>query len=204
MAIIIPVAHDFICPWCWIGYSQAQRLRLEFDIEIEWRGYELWPIELAWPEPNSKPDAPNKPVVVRPALPSKLELALVAEGLPPTSEERPKRMRSNNAHQAVEFAKTLGLEEIMISKMYRAYWMRGEEINHIEVIRKLSESFIPNIEEMEIAIERVAFADKVVHFDKPSYDLGIYNVPTFWIGEELVAEQPYKVLRDKIALFLAK
>ena len=75
MALTIPVAHDFICPWCWVGLFQAKRLQSEFGAQIEWRGYELFPDELAWPDyPAAKPKPGN-----RPDTPSRFDLMLAAD-----------------------------------------------------------------------------------------------------------------------------
>ena len=37
MSLIIPVAHDFICPWCWVGLLQVNRLKEEFPVDFEVR-----------------------------------------------------------------------------------------------------------------------------------------------------------------------
>ena len=36
-------------------------------------------------------------------------------------------------------------------------------------------------------------------FDDDAYNSGIYNVPTYFVGDERLAEQPYVVLRDAVA-----
>jgi len=53
MSVTLPIAHDFICPWCWVGLLQALKLKKEFGVALEWKGYELWPEELAWPVPSA-------------------------------------------------------------------------------------------------------------------------------------------------------
>ena len=40
----VTIAHDYLCPWCWVGYFHALRLKEEFPkIEQIWVGYELLP-----------------------------------------------------------------------------------------------------------------------------------------------------------------
>jgi hypothetical protein len=46
------------------------------------------------------------------------------------------------------------------------------------------------------AIKERRFEDKIIAFDEPSYATGVYNVPTFYIGGERYAEQPYGVLQQ--------
>ena len=26
----VTIAHDYLCPWCWVGFFQAKRLKEEF------------------------------------------------------------------------------------------------------------------------------------------------------------------------------
>ncbi|MBW7928080.1 MAG: DsbA family protein, partial [Fimbriimonadaceae bacterium] len=77
MSLVVPVAHDFSCPWCWIAMSQIRRMREEFDIVIEWRGYELYPEPMALND--FTPESPSDGE--RPRKPTRLELAYAAEDL---------------------------------------------------------------------------------------------------------------------------
>ena len=57
------IAHDYLCPWCWIGLFQAKRLKEEFpNLRQDWRGFELLPESLG-PIPDYKPQPkdPNAP-----------------------------------------------------------------------------------------------------------------------------------------------
>lgn len=194
MALTIPVAHDFICPWCWVGLLQAKQLQKEFDIQFDWRGYELWPEELEWPEPQPVVAPPAN----RPVTPTRLEFLLHAEGIDMPKAERPKRMRTHNAHEAVEYAKTEGNVEPFLEALYRAYWEEGLEINSLKVLKKIGKKHLEDADAMLKAIEKRKFAHKIIGFDDAAYANGVYNVPTFFIGDERYSEQPTKVLRDAI------
>jgi riboflavin biosynthesis pyrimidine reductase/predicted DsbA family dithiol-disulfide isomerase len=187
----IAIAHDFSCPYCWVGWLQSQKLSQEFGAEIEWLGYELWPELLEWPTPNPKITPANKPETS-----TKLSLLLAADQIKIPDIQRPNRMRTFNAHQAVEYAKTVGQQAAMIEALYRAYWCEARDINNIETIIELSEPFISDLKALRVAMIENRFDDQVVDFDAPAYESGIYNVPTFFIGDERLAEQPYSVLRD--------
>lgn len=192
MALTIQIAHDFSCPWCWIGLNQADRLRADFSAQIEWLAYELWPEELGWPEPGAPAPAENPD---RPKVPSRLALAYAAEGIEPhPTLVRPRQMRTHSAHEAVEYAKTIGLADEMVRRIYEAYWLRAENIGKPEVLRCLADDLVPDLEDFTEAIQTRRFADRIVGFDEPAYATGIYNVPTFIIAGERYAEQPYRVL----------
>src|ERR1700761_8928905 len=48
MALKLTMFSDFICPFCYIGFEVVRKLKPEFDIELDWRGYQIhpeWPAE---------------------------------------------------------------------------------------------------------------------------------------------------------------
>ena len=190
----IPVAHDFICPWCWVALFQAKKLQEEFGAEIEWKGYELFPDALEWPDPSLQPEPPAN----KPATPSRLDFILVADGLELPTAMRPKKMRTHNAHEALEYAKTEDKADAFAEILYRAYWENGREINRPEVLRELAAGVLDDVEAMASAVSEKKFAGEIVGFDDDAYAAGVYNVPTYWIGGERYAEQPYAVLRKAV------
>ena len=193
MKLTIPVAHDFICPWCWVGILQAKRLELEFDIVFDWLGYELFPEELEWPDYAKSAVLPNTPQTL-----SRFEFLLNADGIEMPKVPRPKKMRTYNAHQAAEYAKSVGVGNQLIEEFYKALWLRGENINEIDTILKLAEGIVADLNALRVAVETKQFKDKVVGFDDEAYSKGVYNVPTFFIGSERYAEQPLSILRAAI------
>lgn len=190
-SMVVRLAHDFICPWCWVGLSQAKRLKQDFGVEIEWLGYEIFPEELEWPERGSSPAVES----ARPPTPTRMDLAYAAEGMEPPTAVRPKRMRIHNAHEAMEYAKLEGVADELAERLYNAYWLEGKEINNPAVMAELAEGIVKNIPEMLKAIEEKRFKDNIIGFDEPAYATGIYNVPTFIVDGEKFAEQPYSVIR---------
>lgn len=194
--MIIPVAHDFVCPWCWIMYFQCEELTAEFGVCFEWRGYELFPEELEQPEPGPLPPPPIK--TDRPSTPTRMQLAYAAQRMEKPTSVRPKDMLTHNAHEAVEFAKLSGVQDQVIARFYRAYWEDGRVINDPDVIAELTADVIEDQAGLREAIETKRFKDQIVGFDDPAYASGVYNVPTFFIGEERYAEQPITVLRKAI------
>lgn len=194
MPLTIRVAHDFICPWCWVGLFQAQRLQDEFGVRIDWKGYELFPEDLEWPDHPSLP----KPYTNRPATPSRLEFLLAADAIELPHVERPHKMRTYNAHQALEFAKTEGVQDRFIEVLYRAYWERGENINDVHVLKKLAHGVVDDVDGLVRAVEKRKFKSEIVNFDDDAHAKGVFNVPTFFIGGQRLAEQPYSVLRKAL------
>ena len=186
------MAHDFTCPWCWIGFGQAARLHQEFGVTFDWLGYELWPVGLEVPESHPKADNPDKP-----RIPTRLELAYLA-----SEAQKPRYFppddNIHNALEAVEHAKKHGVAQKLIDRLYPALWMEGRPINEIDELARLATGIVPDVKAMVHDIEALAGNDKIVPFDQGAYDKGVFNVPTFFIGDKRYAEQPYIVLQRAV------
>lgn len=199
MAHTVTLAHDPSCPWCWIGFFQAKRLRDEFGIAIDWVGYELWPAEL--PRPAASP-APTPVETNRPTTPTRLELAYAAQGMEAPTAERPKGLVFHNALQTFELAKQHKVEWPVLEAVYRAFWEEGKDISDPNVLIALTAGHLDPVE-LSAVIEEKRFAHAIIPFDDEAYARGIYNVPTFIIGGERYAEQPYAVLARALQAWLA-
>ncbi|MCB8932176.1 MAG: dihydrofolate reductase family protein [Fimbriimonadaceae bacterium] len=192
MPSAIPVAHDFNCPWCWIGLFHARRLQQEFGVAIDWRPYELYPDTRPWPEPIAVPPVSG----TRPPTPGRLTLAYAAEGMAAPAVARPKRMRTHAAHEAVEYAKTEGVADALVERFYRGYWERGLDLAQPSVLANLAQGTVKDVGKMLDAVRDRSFAPNIVGFDDDAYASGVFHVPTFWIGERRLAEQPYVAIRS--------
>lgn len=196
----VVVAHDILCPWCWIALDQVRQLQAEFpEVEFDWVGYELFPEELEWPK-----EGPAKEVDTRkPKTPSRLDLAYAAQGMEKPRGVRPKHMRSHNALQALAYAKEKDVEAEAMSRLYSAYWEEGKAVGEVEVICELLGDIL-DVEALKEVMASKKFSAHIVPFDDVANERGVFNVPTFFVGEERLAEQTIGVLREKIAANLSK
>lgn len=202
MPRVIRLAHDIICPWCWIAFHQVQQLQQEFDVTFDWVGHELFPPDMEWPDPAPPVEHDSR----RAPVPTRLELAYFASGVtPPTPKTRPPGgMRSHNVLLAFEWAKQDGCLEPLLNKLYRAYWEEGQVVNDLDVLADLARGIASNPAKLIESVKAEEFAEKVISFDDPSYEAGVFNVPTFFVGALKLAEQPLPVLRTAIASWLAE
>ncbi|ARU42358.1 hypothetical protein CCB80_14850 [Armatimonadetes bacterium Uphvl-Ar1] len=195
MSMVIKVAHDYNCPWCWIGIKQMERLSEEFGVEFDLCGYELMPEELPWVDASPLPDPPAN----KPKTPSRMDLAYAASGVEkPPQGVQPKKMRTHNALLATEYAKSVGVGMAFARRLYEGYWLEGLVINEIEVLEELAQGIVPDVDAFVQSVASQEFEAKIVKFDDDAYAAGVFNVPTFFIGGERYAEQPYAVLAEAI------
>lgn len=192
MPLAVPVAHDFVCEWCWLGLFQGRRMRREFGVELDWRPYVLFPDDLEEEyKPGGPPPPPNKP-----RTPSRQTLAFAAEGL---EFERKPYYDSHSAHEAVEFAKLSGVHETLIERLYFAHWTENANVSEIAVIRECAKGLGLDLAELEASVQGLRFSANIVHFNDAAHANGVYNLPTYWIGGERYAEQPWIRLRKALA-----
>lgn len=189
----LTVAHDFICPWCWVAWEQAKKLASEFPtLELDWVGYELLPEGLEY-----SPAAPDLNAPQKPRVPSRFELFLLAEGLLVPKRSRP-FSRSRQALEGVEFAKTVGKADAYLGAVYHAYWEEDRDIAERAVLKQIAAKAGLDVEAFDRALEERIYRDRIVEYDDPAHAAGVWNVPTWMFPEEWVAEQPYTVVREMV------
>ncbi len=200
MSLVIPIAHDFTCAWCWVGFHQTRKLKERYPVRFVWKAYEQMPDELTWPAPT----LPMFDTVKKPATPSRFSLFAQLHQLELPRLVRPMQMRTHNAHEAVEFSKAEGVADALVEAFYRAYWERAVNINKVENIVEIATGIVSDLDGMTKAIEDRRFATSIVGFDEPAAATGVFNIPTYTIGGIRLAEQPYSVIAKAIEVELAK
>lgn len=199
----ITLCHDYLCPWCWIGFLHARRLTAEFGVSFDWRGFELIPPGMEYtpaPPQPADPDAPPRPL-------SRFDLFVEAEGFVMPSP-RPSFTRTHHALLGAEFARTRGDDAFdrYNEAVYRAYWERCEDIADLAVLQRLASNEAGLDGNALIrSIEAGQYEDQVVPFDDDSYRIGVRHVPTFiFNAEERLAEAPYSDLAHATERFLVR
>jgi predicted DsbA family dithiol-disulfide isomerase len=197
----IALYHDYLCPWCWVGLFQAQKLSAEFGVTFEWVGAELFPPELN-PERASNPGS----YTVTTEKKTRFDLFCDAEGIV-MSDQRPGFVRTHNALLGAEWAKTQGLEvfDTYNEAVYRAFWEKFENIEDVNVLKEIATNAGLNAAEMETSIASGEFEAHILKFDDDAYNAGIRHVPTFVFGaEEQLAEAHYADLARATERFLLR
>lgn len=198
----IAIYHDYLCPWCWVGFFQAKKLAEETGVTFEWVGASLFPPELDGPpsSPGPRPEAPIDPNAPK----SRFELFCETERIfPPTP--RPGFVRTHNALLAAEWAKQNGGFDALNEEIYRAYWERCENIEDIDVLAALADKLGLDGRSLASSVRAGEFDEKILRFDDGAYNVGVRHVPTFLFGaEELLAEAHYVELKFAAGRFLIR
>jgi predicted DsbA family dithiol-disulfide isomerase len=194
MALKIVMFSDFVCPFCYIGFEVMRKLKKEFDLEIEWRGFQIHP---EWPAEGIPIDRvrSTSDTDVRQQVWKRISTMAEAEGLPIA----PPSVFTNSraALAACEYAREQSKDEDFEGRIYRAYFVEGANIGDPALIARLGS---------EAGLDSAAVADAI---KSPRYEMKLKNnalaanqrqvsgVPTFFIGEfSLVGAQSTDVCRQ--------
>ncbi len=202
----VVVAHDFLCPWCYVGWFHAKRLTQEFGLTLDWRGFELMPPEMEYTPSPPKPVDPDAPPAPPPA-PSRFELFAVAEGITmPTP--RPPFTRTHNALLGAEWARSLGdpaAFDTYNDAVYKAFWEQCADIADVDVLAALADGAGLSGAACADSVRAKRWEENITPYDDEAYRVGIRHVPSFiFNGEELLAEAPYADLARAAERFLIR
>jgi len=194
MALKITMYSDFVCPFCYIGFDVIRKLKSEFDIQLEWRGFQIHP---EWPAEGIAADKLRSAgdLDARHAAWRRIAALAEAEGL----EMKAPALLANSraALLAAELANDQGRGEEFEARVYRAYFNEGGNIGDPAFLARIA---------AEAGLDPAAVAGTM---NSPHYETrlrdnalaadrrGVSGVPTFLIGEyPLVGAQPTHVMRQ--------
>ena len=181
----LEVFTDFICPWCYLVTPRIEKLRQNYDVDVQWRFFPLHPDTPAAGLPLRELFA-GRAIDIE-AVHARLKGLMDAEGL-----QFNERTHTYNSRLAQELAK--GFDDIRDS-LYRAYFTEGENIGNVEVLVRIAQSVgIPADAARRTLTERT-FKDAVDADWEQARRYGITGVPSFVAGgRKLVGAHSYDVL----------
>lgn len=194
MALKIVMFSDFVCPFCYIGFETVRKLKPEFDLEIEWRGFQIhpeWPADgMAASEYRRGMDPETRRVIWG-------RIGAMAEAAGFTMNPPAVLTNSRLALEAAEFAKESGRSEAFEERVYRAYFKEGLNIGKAEVLGELAAGVGLDRAEFNLAIESNRYTERLRANAIEAHERGVDGVPTFFVGDyPLVGAQSEDVMRQ--------
>lgn len=185
---------DYICPFCYIGYHRIEQLKKEYNLDIEWRPFEIHPEtpkegalteDLPFPKGYLEMAFAN---VKRLADEDGLELKF--------SEKLP---NSRLALYISEFARKKGKFEEFHKLVLEAYWLEGKDIGDKSLLLDIAGSIGLDKNEIETYLNTDEPFNAMQKSLSELRRHRINGVPTFIIGEKLiVGAQPYSIFKQAI------
>ncbi len=190
MGIPVQLFTDFVCPFCFIAErSSVLRLQREYDIDIEWIGYELHPDTPPGGVPLSSylPDAE--------AMLGYVKTFATLFGI--TDLAPPERMANTRRVLAVaQHARDQNRLEPFRAAAFDAYWRRGRGLESDEDIAELARQARLDPVAAVAAAGDPALLARVDDARRAAIEAGVTSVPTFEVraAEHGAAERPARVV----------
>ena len=184
---------DFVCPFCFIAeQSTVPRLLAEFDLTLDWHGFELHPSTPRGGLSLSR----LFPGVPLPALHERTRQFASRFGV--TNFNPPNELRNTRRALAVaELARDRGCLEPFRAAAFEAHWRQGKNLEDDGDLGAIAlAAGLPKDEALRAADDPVILA-RVDQRQAEARASGVTGIPTFIIaGEEIVGCQPYEILAD--------
>ncbi|MFX1329896.1 MAG: DsbA family protein [Promethearchaeota archaeon] len=185
---------DYICPFCYIGYHRIEKLKKEYNLDIEWRPFEIHP---ETPKQGASIDELPFPKGYLEMAFANVKRLADEDGL--TLKFAKKLPNSRLALYISEFARKKGKFEEFHKLVLEAYWLEGKDIGDKSLLLDLAESIGLNKNEIESYLETDEPFNVLQKTLKELREYGINGVPTFNIEERLiVGAQPYEIFKKVI------
>ncbi len=194
MSTKVAVFSDFVCPFCYIGLHTLNQLKSEFDIKVQWRGFQIhpeWPAEGMPVEQFYRTMGEER----RKAGWQMIERMAAETGL----EMRPPTVLANSyrALAAQEFAIEHQRGDAFEERVFRAYFNDQADIGDPGVIRELAREVGLDPMQLDQAMDEDRYAMRLKNNALIANQRGITGVPTFIIGGyPLVGAQSADTLRQ--------
>ncbi len=197
--VVVRVWSDFVCPWCYVGLTEVEKLRKEYDVQVDWRPFFL--------RPETPPEGLPLPDYVREKMKdpnNPLKRRAAAAGL--TMVERDVIPSTRRAHQAAEYAREQGKLEPFNAAILRRYWSEGQDLWQWDTLRGAAQEAGLDPDAVQRVVEEGRYKEAVEDSVRQAHELGINAVPTFVLGDKfgLQGAQEYSVFKQAMQRLGAK
>jgi predicted DsbA family dithiol-disulfide isomerase len=197
MALKVTLFSDFICPFCYIGFHTLRKMKQEFDLDVDWRGFQIHPDWPATGIPAEKVYGKMDPDSRKGAWE---RISSMATEIGLTMKPPSMLTNSHNALAATEYAITSGKGEEFEERVYRAYFEDGANIGDVEVLKTLGSDVGLDPAQIVEATASPKVQLRLKNNAMVAHQHNVSGVPTFFIGNyPLVGAQSENTMRKILA-----
>lgn len=173
----IKIVSDFACPFCYIGFSIAEKLTKEIpDINIEWIPYELDPV-LPIEGGDLTDQIPQKQIDM-----SYRRIKRLGSEYNLVYNNKTKKFNTHRLHKAALFARDEGKYYQFAKEAFKTIFEYGKNVGEPVIINEIGLEVGINIVEMNKCIDE-GFYDEEMEEAKNLWSVyGIESVPTFIVN----------------------
>ena len=180
-APVITVWSDYVCPWCYVGLTEVEKLRQQWDFSIDWRPFLLRPEtpDEGWPLPEhirQRIADPNNPLTLR------------AKSMGLTIIHREHVPSSRRAHEATEYARSKGKIDAFHHGVLERYWSKQQDLHDWAVLKSAALEAGLDGDEMQRQVDAGQWKATMLEGIEAGTQLGVSAVPTFIVGNTFVIQ----------------
>jgi predicted DsbA family dithiol-disulfide isomerase len=184
MKLLIEIASDVICPWCYIGKRRLEKalagLDAEVQPEIRWLPFQLNPDMPAGGMPRADYRRAKFGSIERGrSLDQRVAAEGRSEGIDFAFERIERTPNTSAAHQLIDLAQSQGLGREVVDALFRAYFEEGRDIGDAAVLEEVA--LRNGVSEWPAQANARAVAER----ENDVRSLGISAVPTFIFERKL-------------------
>jgi predicted DsbA family dithiol-disulfide isomerase len=203
--IRLDIFSDPVCPWCYLGKANLDRAlesHPDHPFAIEWHPFQL------------NPDMPPEGVVKRDYLLARFGgegqlnqihqrfREIAAQSGVKMDPDTPKRIPNTlNAHRLIHWGGLEGRQTLVVSALFRAYWVEGRDIGDPGVLADLAAEAGMDRAVAARLLATDADLDLIKSREAHARERGVNAVPTFLIANKYVVSgaQPPELWGQAIA-----
>ena len=181
----VEVWSDVVCPFCYIGKTHFDEALEQFaekeNIEFVWKSFQLNPdLKTNLDQTLYEHLSESKGISIEQAEGMGIHAALMgkAAGIE-LNFDKSVVANSFNAHRLIHFAKANGKQQEMKSRLFKAYFTEGKNIDDNETLIALAEEIGLDAEKAKAVLENDKYAGDVNDDINESQQLGVRGVPFF-------------------------
>jgi predicted DsbA family dithiol-disulfide isomerase len=191
MSVTLRLYTDFVCPFCFIAEaSTVPRLLADYDLVLDWRGFELHP---GTPK-GGLPLTALFPGAHLPSLHDRTRRFGAQFGV--TGFDPPDRLENSRRALAVaELARDRNVLEPFRKAAFDGHWRRGKNLELDHTLRELASSAGLDPVEALSAADDPGYLDRVDEKQADARAQGVTGIPTFFFETvRVVGCQPLEAL----------
>ena len=184
--IKLDILSDPICPWCYIGKNNLDRVLAKEPINpftIEWHPFQLNP-EMPLAGMNRQDYLEQKFGGKQNAyrVYSRISSTAVKAGLNLELQLIKKTPNTLNAHRLIHWAGIEGLQNSVVSALFESYFVEGEDIGDLSTLVKIGASVGLDKDLISKLLKEDTELIEIKQRDANSRERGVTGVPTFIIA----------------------
>ena len=184
--IKLDILSDPICPWCYIGKNNLDRVLAKEPINpftIEWHPFQLNP-EMPLAGMNRQDYLEQKFGGKQNAyrVYSRISSTAVKSGLNLELQLIKKTPNTLNAHRLIHWAGIEGLQNSVVSALFESYFVKGEDIGDLSTLVKIGASVGLDKDLISKLLKEDTELIEIKQRDANSRERGVTGVPTFIIA----------------------